>query len=324
MRHPVSLDRPPQERPQRCFVGGGGVRHPPVQVGLAAAGQGQVPLREVAQKLGCHPKVTPGALVAVVPDRAGGCGGAEPPQQMPAAVMVQDFAVLDVRNDVQPAGQPLFEEEQEPVHRRENPGGDKQVADMDHRPPWGQGCDPLVGQRHLVVGECLQDRWHVRFGQPQNAGSGSGHAHDQVMKRPQFSTDVAGAVVEGVAEPVGQDAAAAHALVMLPAFLAAAGAGEVTDPTGAVGAAALAGGPDPGQQPVDAAAVADSVGLAGLREAARADPSLRPAPDRHPYPAPRIRWCGFLVGDPQRPTAPGAAQPVRFDRRGSVASRAEI
>jgi hypothetical protein len=164
-----------------------------------AAGQGQFPLREVGQKPGGHPKVTPGALVAVVPDRAGGCGGAEPPQQMPAAVMVQDSAMLHVGDVFQPAGQPLFEEEQEPVHRRENPGGDEQVADMDHRPPWGQGGDPLVGQRHLVVGECLQDRWHVRFGQPQNARPGSGHAHDQVIKRHQFATDVAGAVVEGVA-----------------------------------------------------------------------------------------------------------------------------
>ena len=62
-------------------------------------------------------------------------------------------------------------------------------------------------------------------------------------------------------------ASAADALVMVPAFLPTAGAGEVTDPAGAVGAPALPVGTDTRQQPVDAAALTNTEDLAGLRVA---------------------------------------------------------
>lgn len=92
------------------------------------------------------------------------------------------------------------------------------------------------------------------------------------------------------------------------AFLAAAGAGEVAQATGGLGAPSLSSWADPGQQTVCPAGVTDAVGLARVGEAAGADPALGPVPERDPDTAAWVRrWCR-LGSEPQRTVAAGAAQ----------------
>lgn len=166
-------------------------------------------------------------------------------------------------------------------------------------PSWVSGTSPWAS---------AQQRWDVGFAEPEDPRAGPLHAGDQVEQRDQFRSDASGAVVQVDGEPVLEHAAATDAAVVVPALLAATGAGEVAQAAGAVGAPALPRRPDTGEQPLGVAAVTDAVGLAGLGEATRADPALGPGADRDPDPTARVRRGWLVVRDPQRPLAAGAPQ----------------
>ena len=143
----------------------------------------------------------------------------------------------------------------------------------------GEGGDAVMGEWHDTGGDGLQDGRHVGFVEPKDPGSRPGHRKEPVDQGLQVGEDAAGAVVTDGGEPVGHDAAAAHAALLHPAFVAAASAGEVPDPAGAVGAPPLPVGSAAGQEPLHGAAVTHAIGFAGGRVAARAEHAVGPAPD---------------------------------------------
>src|SRR5918999_2280474 len=98
-------------------------------------------------------------------------------------------------------------------------------------------------ERDPAAGQGVQDGWHVGFGQPQDPDPGPVHGHDPVVEGHQLGTDPPGPVVEMDGKPIAQNAAAADAAVVVPALVPAASAGEVAQAAGAVGAPALALGP---------------------------------------------------------------------------------
>src|ERR1035437_7263817 len=140
---------------------------------------------------------------------------------MPGGEALQDLAVVGVLDGLHPTGQPLLEEKQVPVLRGQYPAADEQIADVDDRTPGLQGAQTVVGERDLAQGEGAQDRWDVRFGEPQDAAAGSAHRAHRVEERNQLGANGTGAVVEYHREPASQDASPADPGVMEPALDAA-------------------------------------------------------------------------------------------------------
>lgn len=181
---------------------------------------------------------------------------------------------------------------------------------MDRGLGRGESGDARVGQRHLAVGEGTQHRSDVRLADPEDPRPGTFHADHVVEQWHEFGADPAGAVVKGVTESVAKYTAAADPAVVVPAFLAAASAGEVAQATGAVGAPALSVWADPGQQTVCPAVVTDAVGLARFGEAAGADPAFGPIPEGDPDTAAWVLagvsswWPAAADGGSGRSTVP--------------------
>jgi hypothetical protein len=89
-----------------------------VKVGLGALREGDPVLGEGAEEGRGHAELFPGELVPVVPDGLGRGDRAKPAERVPGGVALQDLAVLRVGDLLKPDGQPLLEEEQEPVDVR--------------------------------------------------------------------------------------------------------------------------------------------------------------------------------------------------------------
>src|ERR1035438_4645007 len=243
---------------------------PPVDISLGALAPFPSVSLEVGQEQPGLTKVFSGRLVTVVPDRLGGRSGPQLPQHMPGGEALQDLAVVGVLDALHATGQRLLQEKQVPIHRRQYPAADEQIADVDDATPGLQGAQPVVGEWDLAQGEGAQDRRDVRFGEPQDAAAGSAHRAHGVEERNQLGANGAGAVVEYHCEPVGEDTSSADPGVVEPALDATPGAGEVAEPAGAGGAQRLAVLADTGDQPLYCAARTAAIGLTRPREAARA------------------------------------------------------
>jgi len=145
-------DGPGQERAQQVLVDAAGGGVPAVDVGLSAVGEAAVVGGEVGEERGGVPQLAAGVDVAVGPDRGVLRGLAQVSQEVPGGVLPQRLTVLGVLDAGQPAGKPLLEQEQEPIDRWEDAAADGQVTDIDHRPPRGQGAQPVVGERNRAAG----------------------------------------------------------------------------------------------------------------------------------------------------------------------------
>jgi len=100
---------------------------------------------EVGQEQPGLTKVFSGRLVTVVPDRPGGRSGPQLPQHLPCSEALQDLAVVGVLDALHPTGQPLLEEKQVPIHRRQHPAADEQIADVDDANARAAGCSTRRG-----------------------------------------------------------------------------------------------------------------------------------------------------------------------------------
>lgn len=125
---------------------------PAVDVGLAAGFKAPSVVGEVVQELRGDPHEVPGAVRAAGVDGLPLCGLAQLPQDVPGREAFEYSAVLRVLDRGQPAGKPLLEQEQEPVHRRQNVGVDEQVPQVDYGPRRLERGQSFVSERHVAAG----------------------------------------------------------------------------------------------------------------------------------------------------------------------------
>ena len=289
-------------RPALAGVGGGG--EPSVQVGLAAAGEVDAAAGEVLEEGRGDAQPVSGVLVAVVAERSvrrrrRGVGAGP-------ARWRRCCRILRCSGSVIWSSQPGSHCSKSTRYR--STGGRTPAAISRSRtwttdftatgwtrPSWVSGTSPWA-RACRMGGTWGLDSHKIPTRGRSIATTG--------QEGDQLGPDLPGAVVEVDGEPVAQHAAAADAAVVVPALVAASGAGEVADAAGAVGAPALPGGPDPGQQPMGAAALrrrrrshtpwSSSPSRSGPRASAGSRPRpgrAGPAPAVVPVPGSRSgRW----------------------------------
>ncbi|MFD7064511.1 hypothetical protein [Streptomyces sp. NPDC059906] len=131
--------------------------HPAFKVGLAAGGQGQILFLEPVQEMDGRPQMLAGDRELVVRDLLAAAALAEPAQEMPCCVPVQDFPALGRRVGGDEVLHVPFETDHLLVPLGQDFGGDEDAADVLDDLAFGELVQGLMGERPPAGAEIGQD-----------------------------------------------------------------------------------------------------------------------------------------------------------------------
>jgi hypothetical protein len=119
------------------------------------------------------------------------CGqaAAEPADDVPGGVPVQQPALVRAGASGDGLGDPGFQPGQLLVAGRQRPGGDEDRAQVPQRLAVGQLVEGLVGKRPLAGAELAQDVGDGALAQPGQDGGRAFTARQAVMECPQIRAD---------------------------------------------------------------------------------------------------------------------------------------
>ncbi len=199
--------------------------HPVFEVALAAAGQGQILVREPVQEIDSGPEMHTCDVELGVSDVVAAASAAKPADQVPGRVAVQDLSPLGGGVGGDEVLHVPFEADHLLVAGRKGAGCHEDGADVFDDFAVGEFVQGLVGQGTSAGGQVGQDGGDDAFREPAHGrrrplGVGQG-----VVEGLQLGRDGAGVVSEEVVEPLLERAAAAGAGCGQPFGLTAGRAG---------------------------------------------------------------------------------------------------
>ncbi|MFE2597335.1 hypothetical protein ACFXCZ_12635 [Streptomyces sp. NPDC059396] len=146
--------------------------HPAFKVGLAAGGQGEVMFFEPVQEVNCRPQMLAGDRELVVRDVLAAAASAEPAQEMPCCVPVQDFPSFGRRVGGDEVLHVPFETDHLLISLGQDSGGDEDAADVLDDLAFRELVQGLVSERLAAGAKIGQDGGDDALGEPAHRGAG--------------------------------------------------------------------------------------------------------------------------------------------------------